>query len=39
TNHNNWNNIFNASFNFGVYGSRLIKVLFTYEGVLVNIQC
>ncbi|RIB11649.1 amino acid permease-domain-containing protein [Gigaspora rosea] len=34
TNHNNWNNIFNASFNFGVYGSRLIKVLFTYEDLI-----
>ncbi|KAF0505209.1 amino acid transporter [Gigaspora margarita] len=32
TNHNNWNNIFNTSFNFGAYGSGLMKVLFTYEG-------
>ncbi|RIB11292.1 amino acid permease-domain-containing protein [Gigaspora rosea] len=32
TNHNNWNNIFNTSFNFGAYGNGLIKVLFTYEG-------
>ncbi|CAG8785495.1 13270_t:CDS:2 [Gigaspora margarita] len=32
TNRNNWNNIFNASFNFGAYGSGLIKVLLAYEG-------
>ncbi|KAF0542079.1 amino acid transporter [Gigaspora margarita] len=32
TNSFNWNNIFNASFDFGAFGRGLIKVLLTYEG-------
>ncbi|RIB28503.1 amino acid/polyamine transporter I [Gigaspora rosea] len=31
-NHDHWNSIFDAPFDFGAYGSGLIKVLLTYEG-------
>ncbi|RIB28505.1 hypothetical protein C2G38_1458902 [Gigaspora rosea] len=31
-NHDHWNCIFDAPFDFGAYGSGLIKVLLTYEG-------
>ncbi|CAG8497636.1 18763_t:CDS:2 [Gigaspora margarita] len=36
-NHNNWNSIFNAPFDFGAnYGKGLLKALLTYEGFLTN---
>ncbi|CAG8623191.1 17055_t:CDS:2, partial [Gigaspora rosea] len=35
-NHDHWNCIFDAPFDFGAYGSGLIKVLLTYEDFLTN---